>query len=700
MKKLVFKYLQILLGITVFFIGAISGIFYFYSKELPPVEDVQSYKISAGSEVYDCNNKLIHVFHMENRKLTTYDKLPPHLINAIITIEDGNFFNHWGIDVFAIVRAFIVDIKTWNFAQGGSTITQQLARNMFLTMDKKIPRKIKEAMLAVLIEKNLTKEEILEIYFNKIYFGGGVYGVETASYKYFGKAVQDISIAEAALLVGMVQRPNYYSPINNPKQSIQRRNFVLGRMYKKNVITDVQYENAINESLESAEGMTADSFIYDYFIDYIRIKLERKYGTEQLFTGSLKIYTTVDYDLQKLANTSLNNHLDYLESRRNYSVKYNEFSKIAPNINADYLQGGVYGIDPLTGYVKVMVGGRNFYHSKFNRMTQARRQAGSAFKPILYTTALEKGYTPATIIHDSPVVFVKKDKPNEVYWEPKNYDKDFNGYVSLRYALNKSLNVVAAKLIYDIGPNNVANMAETFGLTTNIPPYLSIAVGSCEVIPAELISSFGILANGGAKVEPIYYTKVTDSRGKVLELNLPNSTRVLDPKVAWLMTDLLKSVVNQGTAASIRAYGFDYPCAGKTGTTDDYRDAWFIGYTPNLVLGVWTGFDSNKTMGNNMTGAGTTIPIWVPIAKKACEDLKNDGVDVYADFFRPQGIVEENISNVTGFLANYRSKSVSKEFFIEGTEPKVYSDTLYYNFSPSQINQRDDDTLFVKEVYR
>ncbi|HPK41154.1 MAG TPA: transglycosylase domain-containing protein, partial [Candidatus Cloacimonadota bacterium] len=380
MKKQIFKYLKFFIGITIFIFGMIAGIFYFFSKELPPMEDVQSYRINSGSEVYDCNNNLIHVFQMENRRLTSFDKLPSHLVNALITVEDANFYKHWGVDVFAMFRAVIVDLASWNFAQGGSTITQQLARNMFLNLDKKMTRKIKEAMLAVLIERYFTKEEILEIYFNKIYFGDGVYGVETAAHRYFGKTVQDISIAEAALLVGMIQRPNYYSPIKNPKQSMERRNFVLKKMYKSGIISSTQYESALTENIEIAQSRFIDNLNSNYFIDYIRIKLEREYGTEQLFTGAMRIYATIDYDLQVYADSVLNEQYSILENNRGYRKKYKDYPAMASNISSDYLQGGVYAIDPNTGYVKVMIGGRNFNHSKFNRITQAKRQRESELK--------------------------------------------------------------------------------------------------------------------------------------------------------------------------------------------------------------------------------------------------------------------------------------------------------------------------------
>ncbi|HOD53260.1 MAG TPA: PBP1A family penicillin-binding protein [Candidatus Cloacimonadota bacterium] len=695
MKKQIFKYIKIFLGISIFVTGMLSGLFFFYSRELPPMAEVQSYQVNSGSEVYDCKGKLIHIFAVENRKLTTFDNLPPHLISALLVIEDMNFYNHWGIDIYGLFRAIIVDIITWDFAQGGSTITQQLARNMFLNLDKQLPRKIKEAMLAVLIERNFTKEEILEIYFNKIYFGGGIYGIETAAYRYFGKTTKDLTIGEAALLVGMIQRPNYYSPVKKPDKSIQRRNFVLSKLYENGYLTSIQYENALNEKLTLNQHRFVTNSNSNYFIDYIRIRLERKYGTEQVFNGGLKIYTTLDNELQLFADSTLNEHLSSMELNRNYKEKYKDFPPTVSNIKANYIQGGVFAIDPETGYVKVMIGGRNFRHSKFNRMTQAKRQAGSAFKPLLYTAAVEKGYTPATIINDAPVTFMKE---GQVYWEPKNYEKNYYGNVTLRNALKKSMNVSAAKLIYDVGPQNVVKIAENFGLTTPIPPFMSLSVGSCEVIPYELISSFSIYASGGERVTPIFYTKVTDHKGKVLEENKPDKVKVLDPKVAWIMTDLMKTVVNHGTAFPIRSWGFTYPCAGKTGTTDDYRDAWFIGYTPKLVLGVWTGFDNNQPMGSGMTGATATLPVWIPIAKKAVYEQLKAGEDVDADFVKPEGIVEANVSSVTGFLAKNSYGPVIKEYFIKGTEPGNYSDSLKFNYYPSRLRPGRDRYLNVVEV--
>ncbi len=696
MKKQVIKFLKIFFGLFLFMTGMISGLFWFYSRQLPPISEVQSYQVNSGTEVYDSKGNLIHIFAVENRKLTQYNDLPPHLINAVLVVEDENFYNHWGIDIIGLMRAIIVDIIKMDFSQGGSTISQQLARNMFLNMDKKIPRKIKEAMLAVLIERNFTKAEILEIYFNKIYFGGGIYGIETASYRYFGKATKDLTISEACLLVGMIQRPNYYSPLKNPDKSIQRRNFVLKKMFDKGYISANQYEEALSEELKLDVHRFVSSTNSNYFLDYLRIRLERKFGTERVFNGGLKVYTTLDNALQVYADSIMNDYLKTLEIQRGFPVKYTDFSPTISNIKTDYIQGGVFAIDPTTGYVQVMIGGRNFQHSKFNRMTQAKRQPGSAFKPLVYTAALEKGYTLSTMLNDSPVTFYKEGK---VYWEPKNYDLSYYNIVSLRNSIKKSMNVCVGKMIYDIGPQNVVSLAKNFGLTTTIPPYISLAVGSCEVYPYELINAFSIFANNGQKVKAIFYTKVTDHQGRVLEEVKPEPIKVIDEKIAWLMTSLLKGVVDHGTAYPIRSWGFLNPCGGKTGTTDDYRDAWFIGYTPKLVLGVWTGFDNNTSLGSGMTGSYATLPIWIPIMKKAVDMQMRAGEDVNVDFPQPDGIVEVNISKQRGFLPKYMNETVIKEYFIDGTQPTVQSDSLKYNFYPSRLRPGRDRKLIVQEIH-
>ncbi len=428
MKTKVLKYFFVLFALVIFFAGIAAGLFYYYSKEVPPLSVLQRYEMKVGSEVYDRNNNLIHIFSVERRQLTKLNELPVYLQDGMLAVEDKNFFNHWGMDLMGFTRAILKDIQHFNFSQGASTITQQLARNMFLSLDKKITRKIKELILAVQIEKHFSKDEILEMYFNKAPFGPGLYGIEIASARYFDKKAKDLTIPEAALLIGMPQLPSGYYPYRHPERALRRRNIVLKRMLEENVITYPEYTEALADSMKltrSREKRSSD----DYFISYIRPILENKYGTTQLFTSGLKIYTTLDSELQAYADSVLNAQLIKFETINNYDVKYEDFPVDTTDIKTDYVQGAVFSIEPETGYVRVLIGGRNCNHSKFNRMMQAKRQPGSSFKPIVYTTAIVNGYTPATIIQDEPITFIHSDT---LFWSVKNYSRKNYGYTRLR----------------------------------------------------------------------------------------------------------------------------------------------------------------------------------------------------------------------------------------------------------------------------
>ncbi len=678
-SQLTIRYLIILMSFTLLVLINIGALFLYFSKELPPAEEVLNYKFDTGSEVFDSNGKMIHMYAFEQRKLVQLNEIPDYLIQMLIVTEDSNFYNHWGIDIFGIVRAAYVNFRTRKSSQGASTISQQLARNMFLSTEKVYSRKIKEAMLAVIIETQFTKQEILESYLNKVLFGNGYYGVETASMNYFLKNASELSISESALLVGLLKGSGFYNPLRYPKRAVNRRNLVLSLAYENQIISKEQYEAVIEEDLIVNHTNIARNRESDYFIEYIRPYLENKYGTNTLFTGGLKIYTTIDYDLQQYADSILNLKLTEHENRNDYDYKYADVDPKAVNIKTEYLQGGVFAIDPHTGFVKIMIGGRNFRHSKFNRVMQARRQPGSCFKPILYTTAVMEGFTPATVISDEPLYFVKD---NELFWEPKNYTREFRGFITMREAMQRSINVVAAKMIYDIGPKKVADFSRNLNFSTPIHPFLSLSVGSCEVIPFELITAYSVFANRGETVKPIYITKVTDSRGKVLEQYKVEKKRVLDPKVAYIMTDMLKTVVDEGTAVSARYNGLRMPAGGKTGTTDDYRDAWFIGFSKNLVLGTWLGFDNNTAMGRRMSGSAAALPVWIPIMKYYEQDLVKKGYDIYEDFDMPEGIIRLPVSKRTGLLPSSPYEPTRIETFIEYTEPTAKSDVYRYNFYP------------------
>jgi penicillin-binding protein 1A len=664
-------------------IGIMVGVIWFYGDELPPTNELKSYTMRTGSEVYDRYGKMIYLFAFERRKLVSIKELPPYLIDGLLATEDKYFYHHFGIDIIGNIRALVVDVARMDFSQGASTITQQMARNMFLTLDKKVSRKIKEVILALRIEQTFSKDEILEIYFNKIFFGGQIYGVETASLYYFGKHAMDLTLPEAALLVGMIQRPNYYDPRKHKERAVERRNYVLTAMYRQKKISSAEYEAAIKSPI-NPDQTALKSNSSEYFIESIRQYLEQKYGTETLFEGNLKIYTTLDYNLSNYADSVLNAHLTRMENGRGYASRLNNYDSTTPNISTTYLQGGLVIMENKTGFVRAMIGGRNFTHSKFNRMTLAKRQPGSAVKPIYYTVAVEKGYTPATVINDAPIIFIDYDGKE---WRPQNYSKDYNGFVRMRTAITFSYNMWGVRTVYDIGLESVSDAFQRFGFNYDASDY-SVALGSYEVIPIQLISAYTTFPNNGYRVKPVLIQRVEDKKGNVLERAKVLQYKVCEPEVAYIMTNIMQSVVNNGTATAARQ-NYNWAAAGKTGTTDDYRDAWFIGFNKELICGIWTGFDNNKTMGSNMAGGVVCAPVWGPIMRKAMQ-YENKGrlpsvADARYTFTEPPNITHQTINPVTGFY----SENGIDEVFITGTEPTVKSDSLVYNFHPTRYRLRD-----------
>ena len=698
MDRYILRYFLIFLCIGALFAGIVAGILKYYSEELPPLSELKNYDMKTGSEVYDIDNELVHVFAVEKRKLTNVNELPPHIILALLATEDTDFYDHWGVNVKSTLRAAIIDIIRGSFAQGASTITQQLARNLFLTLDRQIPRKIKELLLAIQIEKMYSKEEILEMYFNKVAFGPGIYGIEAASRRYFGKPAKKLNLPEAALIVGMTQLPSAYYPFRYPHRAIKRRNTVLKRMYQEKVITKQEYVDAKNTPLNLYQPKTNQT-AKGYFIEHIRKKLERKYGTTTLFAEGLKIYTTLDSDLQTYADSVLNDVMMKFEEKNDYEKKYADFPADSIDFETPYIQAGMLTIDAESGYVLAMIGGRNFNHSKFNRITQAKRQPGSAFKPILYSTAIDYGYTPATIIQDEPVVFVANDT---IYWKPHNYSQKYYGFTRLRTGLMKSRNIFAVKTIYDIGPQKVVNYAKRFGLDTNIYPVYSLAIGTCEVKPIELISGYTTFPNEGTRVKPLFIRRIEDNNNNIIFTPEQEKIRVLDKKTAFLMANLMQSVVEEGTGQGVRWRGYRWTASGKTGTTDDYRDAWFIGYNKEVVTGIWVGFDDNSSLGSRQSGAVAALPAWPHIMKYYLQknSPKNEKGEPIIDarryqFTKPEGIITKVISKETGLLPKNDLEEKMVEYFIKGTEPTPISDSLRYNFYPTMYKENNMDSLVI-----
>jgi penicillin-binding protein 1A len=668
---------QVLIAIVIILIfgtvGVGIGVANWSKKDLPSPASLQTIAPPVKTLVYDINGKLVHEFYKENRSLVPLRQIPKPMIDAILSIEDRRFYTHWGIDPVRTLGALWNDVLAGKPEQGGSTITQQLARNLFLTHEKTFTRKIKEAILAVRIEQTYTKDEILEMYFNQIYFGEGAYGLDAAAKVFFGKQVHQLSLPECALLAGLPRNPRDYSPRREPDRALRRRNLVLAAMLQNKKINRSLYESA-SESPLGVTKIRIDTKAAPYFMEMVRQYIDERYGSNQLYEGGLKIYTTLDIELQMASEEALERRLTALEARNQYkrtrAALAEKAAKAAAKAGApkeksqtEYLQGAIVTIDPTTGQIRALVGGRDFNDSNFNRAVQAARQPGSAFKPFIYAAAVDNAYSPTDIILDTPVSF---QAGNGMQWSPQNYDHKYRGPVTLRSALAHSLNVPAAKLLQKLGTTVVTSYARRMGVRSRLVGDLSLALGTSEVNLLELTSAYGVFANQGIRTTPSYVLRVEDKNGKVLEQTRTSAEEVLSPETALTMTSMLTSVVENGTAAATRALGLAVPAAGKTGTTDDYTDAWFVGYTPSLVTGVWVGFDRKQKIGPGMTGAAAALPIWVDVMVAATKGKAPQ------EFPVPSGVVSVLICTQTGLLANPACPETELELFHEGVQPNSF----------------------------
>jgi penicillin-binding protein 1A len=660
-------------GVVVFVLfasaGAVFGLARWMEGDLPPADNLQNFRPALKSSVYDVRNRLVHEFFRENRQSLRLTEVPKSLVQATIATEDKRFYSHWGVDLLGIARAAFVNLARGERAQGASTITQQLARNMFLTHERTFQRKTKEIMLALRIERLHTKQEILELYFNQIYYGDGSYGVASAARNFYGKPASQLALHEAALLAGLPANPARFSPRRHPEAARDRRNHVLKRMYEEKVINAAQYRQAVAKPL----SVTRERFRAahaPYFVEMVRQYMDDKYGSNLLYEGGLKIYTTLDLELQDAAERGLEKHLSSVERRNGYRVTRANAVRAAsgsPTANrTPYLQGAMVAIEPRTGYIRALIGGRDFSESPFNRAVQAQRQPGSAFKPFIYAAAIDNlGYKPTDVVVDAPVTYAAGGGGT---WSPKNYDGGYSGPVTLRYALQRSINIPAIKLLGKVGTTIVSSYARRMGIKSPIGQNLSLALGTSEVNLLEITSAYGVFANEGIRTEPLFLLKVEDVEGNVLETNPPRATDVLPSETAAVMTNMMQSVVDHGTGYPVRAAGFTAPAAGKTGTTDDYTDAWFVGYVPSLVCGVWVGFDMKRDMGKTMTGAVGALPIWTDVML-----AWTSGRSV--EYFNlPTGTVTREVCAETGLLATDSCPEMTTEVFHDGTEPQEVCD--------------------------
>jgi len=773
--KLFFKILLSLFSIAVVFGLCIAAYFaYLWSSNLPYVGSVKDYRPPVITRIYSDDGQIIGRLWEEKRTVVPVSGLPPHLINAFVAAEDSRFFEHQGVDVQGIARAFLKNLSAGKVEQGGSTITQQVTKSLILkNVQKTYRRKVREAILSIQLEKSFPKEHILYLYLNQIYLGQGAYGVEEASQTYFHKPAKDLTLSEAALLAGLPQAPARYSPVAHFERAKARQKYVLTRMYEEGFITEKERDQALHATLE-IYGKGINTFERaPYFAEHVRRYLLKKYGKDLLYRGGLKVYTTLDLRMQGIGRDNLDEGLAELDKREGYRgpLKHlsaeeikdyetqatNEFSVSNPKVDSvvkglvlkvddkrkevtirlgkelaclplkemkwarkpdkevayyaarvkkpssvlepgdvvmvrilkkhddaasekgtekptgftwwvgleqtPKAQGALVCLDAETGEVKAMLGGRSFDDSQFNRAMQSRRQPGSAFKPLIYSAALDWGMTPVSIIMDSPYV----SSPNAAgeVWKPKNYKEKFYGPTLIRTGLAKSRNVITVKILNKIGVQYAIDYARKMGIESELTPNLSLALGSSGVSLMELTRAYAAFANGGLLVKPLFIKRVLDRGGQVIEENQPETVPVLTRETAFVMTDLLKAVITEGTGWRVRE--LKRPVAGKTGTTNDLRDAWFMGYTPDLVTGVWVGYDDSQEMGKGETGSRAASPIWLNFMQEVLADAP------VKDFQAPKGVVFAKIDGETGHLAGRYSKKSVFQAFKEGTEPTEYS---------------------------
>ncbi len=757
-KRLLLWSALLLLLLASLGVGAGVGAWFWISHDLPKIERLADYRPPVVTTVLAADGSLMAEFFRQRRYLVPYDRIPPHVVGAFVSAEDGEFFEHKGLDYPGILRAAWANFQAGRVVQGASTITQQAARELLLTNERTWVRKIKEMILARRMEDYLTKQEILYLYINQIYLGHGAYGVEAAARVYFGKHVEQLTLAEAALLAGLVQAPSRYSPIRDPRRARTRQVYVIGRMLDDGRITAAQAEAALAEQLDIRRHRQKTAPV-PYYTETVRRWLEKRYGANLLYEGGLTVKTACDPALTALAHKAMNHGLAALTRRQGFRgpighldpsqvaaaksqpldrrpleagrvvravvtrvdkkaqvvhllvaghpgrltledlkwahkpvvnlkvrpkpvtrvqqvlaagdlvlVKPVEFHKAGGYwklelIQEPVAQAAVLALETGSGRVRVLVGGRDFAESQFNRALQARRQPGSAFKPFIYAAALDhpqRSYTPVSIIVDAPVVFDDPSSPMRK-WKPKNYEGRFYGPTTLRQALEHSRNVVTVKLLHDIGIPYTIQFARKFGITSDLKPNLSLALGSTGLSLLELTRAYSVFANHGRLVQPVMVEEVLDRTGQPIYQAKPTTTQVISPQTAFIMTHLLRGVMRHGTGRSLQ---IGRPSAGKTGTTNDLRDAWFMGFTPQLVCGVWVGQDDNLPLGRRETGARAAGPIWREFMKEAMAKVP------VTDFAVPEGVVFHRVDLATGKLLPTGQAGGFFEAFLEGTEPQ------------------------------
>ncbi len=727
-------------------LGATAAVLYVYGRDLPRLITLDDYHPRQATRIWADDGQVLAVLARERRSVRPLERIPEVVRNAVLAAEDAEFYRHQGLDYTAMVRAFVAVVRSGGrFTQGGSTITQQVVKTFLLTPEKTVSRKVKEVILAHRLEKNLSKDDILSLYLNQIYFGHGAYGVQEAARTYYGKDVEALGLNEAAVLAGIVQSPERLSPLKHPEAARARRAYVLDEMAKAGFVEAALAERTKTVPLGARRHREAPNRLAPHFVEHVRRRLKAMVGDELLYAGGLSVHTTLDTRLQQAANAAVTEGLRAVDLRRRFARRLRHlrsesdrarFLKTRPadppkpghvvqGVVVTRTQGhdgyqvalapGVTGVltdtsllryvsdkrpahklfqagdvirvsarerrgnaplrlepelgpsaalvalEPATRRVVALIGGDPLAPDAFNRATQAKRQPGSAFKPLVYGAALEaRRIHPASIYPDSPEVYTLPDGRR---WAPNNYDRTFRGPIRIRHALAHSVNMVAIKVLRDVGTEPVIELGRRLGITTRLDPYLPLALGASAVRPIELANVYAVLASGGRLADPVFIDRVEGPAGSVMFRAEGQPREVLDPAVAWLVTDLLRSVVREGTA--VRARNLGHPVAGKTGTTNDHTDAWFAGYLPGLAAVTWVGFDDNRSLGKGEQGSRTALPIWLSFVREAVRDRSA------GEFPRPEGIETKRIDRETGLLApeGLPEDRVLEEHFLAGTGP-------------------------------
>ena len=688
--------LGIVLCLTLF---VLSYLFYL-SRDLPSLEQLENYNPDLVTSIYSKDGKILHELFLEKRVFVELNQIPIHMRNAVIASEDRRFREHWGLSLRSVARAIFVNVLSLSYRQGFSTLTQQLARNLYKSIgfEDSIIRKIKEVITAIQIERTYTKDEILEMYLNTVHFGHGTFGVQAAAKRFYGKRANELTLDEAALLVGLLPSPAIYSPIRHPDRANRRRNTVLRLMREEGYVTLSKYAEARAQSLDKIND-EPPAGVAPYFTEFVRRFLEReddRLGIN-IYRDGLKIYTTLDSRLQSIAEKTVLKTVQRNQAVLNNRLFENEeeFSRLAyfgihpedtvkmmmedsiPLYKAlrDKLlvQAALIALDPQTGHILAMVGGRPepHYHDQFNRAVQARRQPGSVFKPFVYTTAIDNGYPVTKQLLNQPVVLNVRNVTGEwEKWMPKNYDGSTGGLTTLREGLQRSLNLISVRLVQELVPAvEVKKTAQRMGITTNIRAVDAISLGTSEVFLIEVVSAYGTFANKGVYSRPLGILRIEDRFGNIIEEYEPDQEEVLSEETAYLMTNLMQTVLDQGTGGSARwKYHFYHPAAGKTGTTQGYSDAWFVGFTENIVAGVWFGVDDYSVgLGEKQSGTTAALPAWANFMREA---HKNLGIS-WNDFKIPGGIIKFEICSVSKNRP-VAVCPVEMEVFKKGTEPTRY----------------------------